>query len=245
MRAEIVRFGGLNCRVVAAGSGDKAPELVALFCHGFGAPGTDLVPLGAELFQLEPALAGRVTFIFPEAPLSLAEQGMPGGRAWWHLDVMRLMLAAESGDFSSYRNQLPPGLPEARELLTNAISEIVESTGVSYSKLVLGGFSQGSMITPDVALRLPEPPAALCILSGTLLCEAEWRKLAANRGPLRVLQSHGRQDQILPYASAEWLLDLFREANFDVEFIPFSGGHTIPYEVLHRVAALLAETLQV
>jgi phospholipase/carboxylesterase len=119
MRAEIVRFGDLTCRVVAAEPGNNAPELVALFCHGFGAPGTDLVPLGAELFQLNPALAGRVTFVFPEAPLSLAEQGMPGGRAWWHLDVMRLMLAAESGDFSEYRHQVPPG---HGELLTNAIT---------------------------------------------------------------------------------------------------------------------------
>jgi phospholipase/carboxylesterase len=101
------------------------------------------------------------------------------------------------------------------------------------------------MLTTDVALRLPEPPAALWVLSGALLCVEELRELASKRGSLRVFQSHGREDQVLPFSSGEWLRDLFVESGFDVQFFPFSGGHTIPYEVLHRLTALLAETLQV
>lgn len=243
MQMEVTELGGLKCRVVGAESKSK-PELAVVLCHGYGAPGTDLVPLGAELFQLEPKLEGRVQFYFPEAPLSLAAQGMPGGRAWWHLDVARLMMAAELGDFSSYRNQIPPGIELAREHLLRAVGEIRAATGLPTSKIVLGGFSQGSMLSTDVSLRLTEPPAALCVLSGTLLCESEWRELASKRGPLSVLQSHGYQDQILPFASAEWLRDLFLEAGFSVEFVPFAGGHTISYEVLHRLAALLGELLE-
>jgi phospholipase/carboxylesterase len=136
-------------------------------------------------------------------------------------------------------------MSEARELFTSAIKEIREATGLPMSRVVLAGFSQGSMISTDVALRLPEPPAALCVLSGALLCETEWRALAAKRGSLRVLQSHGRHDQILPFATGEWLRDLFQEAGFDVEFVPFHGGHTISYDVLHRLAALIAELIPV
>lgn len=241
MQSDQVAFGELNCRTVSAS--DQAPELVVVLSHGYGAPGTDLVPIGAELFQLQPQLAGRVQFVFPEAPLSLAAQGLPGGRAWWHLDVARLILAAESGDFAAYREQVPPGLKSASEMLQNAVTEISDSTGLPLSQIVLGGFSQGAMLSTDVSLRLATPPAALCVLSGALLCESEWRVLAARRGRLRVLQSHGRQDQILPYESGEWLCDLFRNADFNVEFIPFSGGHTISYEVLHRLGMLLVEIL--
>jgi phospholipase/carboxylesterase len=242
MQVELTELGGLKCRVV--GDTDSQPELAVILSHGYGAPGTDLAPLGAELFQLEPKLEGRVRFYFPEAPLSLAAQGMPGGRAWWHLDVTRLMMAAELGDFSSYRNQVPAGIEQAREHLLRTVGEIRTATGLPTSRIVLGGFSQGSMLSTDVSLRLSEAPAALCVLSGTLLCEAEWRELAAKRGPLRVLQSHGYQDQILPYSSAEWLRDLFLEAGFKVEFVPFAGGHTISYEVLHKLAALLGQLVE-
>jgi phospholipase/carboxylesterase len=241
MRAEVVEYGGLKCRVVAADAGDGPLRVICVLCHGYGAPGTDLVPFAAEMFQMNPNLRGKVKFVFPEAPLSLEVQGMPGGRAWWHLDVMRMMAAAETGNFSAYRTHVPAGMDEVREKMTTAIAEMSQSMNIPVSRFVLGGFSQGSMIMTDVALRLEDAPAALCVLSGTLLCEAEWRELAAKRGPLRVLQSHGHQDQILPFGSSEWLRDLFLEAGFSVEFLPFEGGHSIPYETLHRVSALLEE----
>ena len=57
------------------------PTGAVVLCHGFGAGGDDLVPLHAELVELQPALA-RQRFIFPEAPLSLG----PGSRAWWMID---------------------------------------------------------------------------------------------------------------------------------------------------------------
>jgi hypothetical protein len=52
-------------------SGVRAPCVV--LCHGFGAPGDDLVPLADELFRLRPALARKVRFAFPEAPLCIGE----------------------------------------------------------------------------------------------------------------------------------------------------------------------------
>ena len=97
------------------------------------------------------------------------------------------------------------------------------------------------MIAADVALRLPEPPAALCIWSGTLLCEAVWRAQAEARGTLRIFQSHGRTDPILPYAAAEWLRDLLTESGLEVEFLEFPGVHTIPAEAVERTAAILQE----
>ncbi|GIS63435.1 MAG: hypothetical protein CM1200mP2_56600 [Planctomycetaceae bacterium] len=43
-----------------------------------------------RLCQRAPELIGRTRLIFPAAPLSLDEVGMPGGRAWWHLDLEAL-----------------------------------------------------------------------------------------------------------------------------------------------------------
>jgi phospholipase/carboxylesterase len=99
------------------------------------------------------------------------------------------------------------------------------------------------MLALDVALRLPEPPAGLVILSGALINEGEWRPLAAKRGPLVVLQSHGRQDSILPFPMGLALHEMLLEAGAEVDFIAFPGDHEIPLLVLERTAALLKRAL--
>lgn len=232
-------LGGLTCRVADALPAGVTPDLVVILCHGFGAPGTDLVPIAGELVRINADLGDRVRFVFPQGPLSLDEFGMYGGRAWWPLDVSRFMAAVESGEFRSLRHQTPPGLAAARERLMALIDDVKQQTGLPLSRLVLGGFSQGAMLAIDVSLRLAEPPAALAVFSGSLLCEDQWRELAKKRGRLRVIQSHGRQDPILPYLAAEWLRDMLQGAGLDVEFIPFDGMHTIPIEAIDRFADLL------
>jgi phospholipase/carboxylesterase len=91
------------------------------------------------------------------------------------------------------------------------------------------------MLTTDVALRLKKAPAGLVVLSGALTNEGEWRGLALERGPLAVLQSHGKYDSILPFPMGTALRDLFLQAGADVDFVSFNGDHEIPLEVLHRL----------
>lgn len=240
MRIAVERtaLGPLMCHVVSA---DTPPEWAVILCHGFGAPGTDLVPLGGELFQQFPELVGRVAFVFPEAPLSLGDYGMAGGRAWWPIDMLRLQRAIELGEFRDLRTEQPALLPSSREKLQQTLAAIREKYDLPMSRIVLGGFSQGAMIATDLTLRLEEPPAALLIYSGTLLNEAEWTTLAPGRSGLRVLQSHGHDDPILPYENAEWLHDLLTRSGLDVTFLPFPGGHTIPRAALMETGRLVGE----
>jgi len=231
-------LGGLNCRIVDALPDGGKPSFVVVLCHGFGAPGTDLVSLGPELLQIEPGLQDRVQFVFPEAPLSLDEMGMFGGRAWWMTDVGRFQAAIEQGRVRELCSETPEGLPHARSLVMSLVEELRTSTGLPMSKFLLGGFSQGSMVATDITLRLDEPPAGLCVFSGSLISEDEWRELAARRRNLPVLQCHGRQDPILPFAAAEWLNELLTGGGMSVEFAPFDGMHTISMDGLERLAAM-------
>jgi phospholipase/carboxylesterase len=239
MRTRREVLGGLECRTVDWLEDGEQPGLAAICCHGFGAPGRDLVALAAELVTLEPALADVARFVFPAGPMDLDGLGIPGGRAWWYIDVNRLVTAVERGEAHQLRDVCPDGLAEARAMLTNLVDELRGATGLPASKIVLGGFSQGAMLSTDLALRMPEAPGGLCILSGTLICEREWRELAKDRGPLGVVQSHGYDDPILPFEAAEWLRDLLVESGLPVEFVPFHGMHSIPPEALRRVAKLL------
>lgn len=241
MNVRSATLGGLSCQVLDTLPEGKTPSAVGVFCHGFGAPGTDLVPLGAEILHRSRQVAEHVQFIFPAGPLSLDAVGMFGGRAWWYLDLEELTAALQHGRFRDQRNELPEGLPEARGMLMALLEDVGRQTGLPQSRMVLGGFSQGSILATDVTLHSDEPPGALCILSGTLLCEAEWRELAPRRQGLRVLQSHGRNDPLLPYQAAVWLKELLDEAGLSVEFLAFNGEHTIPAEVLPRLVQLMED----
>ncbi len=235
-------IASLQCRVLQEAT--EKPRLAVILCHGFGAPGDDLVPIGAELLRRKPPLAQQVRFVFPEAPLSLSQLGVPFGRAWWQIDFNRLA-AAQTNSEAAHRlsEETPDGLPRARRLLLGLIEELGHQLEIGPSRIVLGGFSQGGMLATDVALRLDEAPAGLIVLSGTLICESDWRKRAPMRRGLRVFQSHGRQDPLLPFERAVALRDLLVDAGLSVEFFPFDGVHTIPLEALDSLADFLVRCL--
>lgn len=226
--------------VVLAGGPDRAgggdgPMLVLM--HGFGAPGTDLVPLARQL-----SLGASVRFAFPAAPLALSP-GLPedqSGRAWWHIDMVELQRALMLRDFTTLTSRVPDGLAEARQRVLALLDALEADFGVTREKLVLGGFSQGAMLATDVTLHAERPPAGLAILSGSLIAKDDWLPRMKARAGLPVLQSHGRSDPVLGYDIAEMLRNELISAGLDVEFVAFNGGHGIPDGALGGLGRLLA-----
>jgi len=236
MHTDKATWGGLTSQVVHDLATGEKPSLAVVLCHGYGATGTDLVPLAQPVLTTAAAQARpTAVMIFPEAPLDLAEQGIPGGRAWWPVDLDRLVNRRTPELLAQFQKTCPKGLPESRERLLALLSEAGKHFELTANQFVLGGFSQGAMLTTDVALRLKKSPAGLVVLSGALINEEEWRGLALERGPFAVLQSHGRYDSILPFPLGTALRDLFLEADAEVDFVPFNGDHEIPLEALHRL----------
>jgi phospholipase/carboxylesterase len=227
-----------NLDVVLGGGPDRegggaGPMLVLL--HGYGAPGDDLVPLARQL-----AVDPSVRFAFPAAPHVL-EMGLGGsGRAWWHLDMAELQRAVMKNDLETLTSRVPDGLAEARTAINGLLDVLEQEHAVSRDKLVLGGFSQGAMLATDVALRAERAPAALAILSGSLIAKAEWLPLMKARASLPVLQSHGRADPVLSFQIAETLRQELTAAGVTVEFIPFNGGHGIPNGAVEALSKLVA-----
>jgi phospholipase/carboxylesterase len=242
MKRVATKLGELDCQVVDALPEGTAPGLAIVLCHGYGAPATDLVPLAPELMALKPELARQARFVFPAAPLSLMELGMPASRAWFHLPME--VLTGRQRDWEAFSHAVPEGLPAARRAIMSTVSALSATTNLPYGRIVLGGFSQGGMVTTDVSLRLEEPPAGLCILSGTLIAREEWKTRAAGRKGMPVFQGHGRYDDILPFQAAERLHGLLTEAGLGVEFVPFDGPHTIAPEELKRLAGFLVARLE-
>ncbi len=233
---KVEQLGGLKVRLTGGtdgrGGGD-GPVVVLL--HGWGAPGDDLVPLGPEID------APRGTrYIFPEAPLSL-QMGFGDSRGWWMLDIEKRQREIAAGRARDLSREVPKGLAEARTKVIALLDELERRPGAK--PIVLGGFSQGAMLACDVALNTSKPLAGIVLLSGTLLAADEWTPLMPKRKGLRVFQSHGSADPLLPSFMAEQLRDLLKQGGLSVDWVGFRGGHEIPGTVLDKLGLFLRSVL--
>lgn len=265
---EKVRYGDLDAYVV---SPRHRAELAVVLCHGYGAPGHDMLGVVMEWIECLGNDASRIRFVCPIAPLNLAELGMPQGRAWWPLNMAALMEAVQARRFDELHLEEPPGIVDARDSLAkliNAVSYEVggdrggyRSTGGGASgggasgdaddppkknRLAIGGFSQGAMLTMETSLRGDIPkPSLLLQFSGTVVCESQWQNAMPDRlDGVRVYQAHGNQDPILPFESAERLRDLLGEAKVDAQFHDFVGPHTIDSQSITDTAKELKSLLE-
>lgn len=236
------QFGGLDVIVLGGDDGlggGQGPLCVLL--HGFGASGTDLVPLGRMLGG--PA---GLRFAFPAAPLSLGGGdffAMADSRAWWLIDIERIQRRLLGGRVDDLVNEEPDGLSEARSQLVTALTELQRELFVPENQLVLGGFSQGAMLSLDVALRTELPLRGVVLWSGTLIAQQKWQAHMPARRGLQILQSHGRQDQMLPYGIAQLLRNQLSAAGMHVSWHEFTGGHEIPLPVLQATSDFLNRVL--
>lgn len=237
MIAEPVIYGGIDCIVVR--SATQAPRLAVILCHGFGASGEDLVGLAEPLLQLVGEQSEEMALIFPAAVLALDDRGLPGGRAWWWIDLDRLLNQPTPEVQREFRTVRPAGMAEATAMLCQLVGEVQQKWQLAADKIVLGGFSQGSMIATDAALKLPQPPAALIIYSGALICEADWKAAASRLANTKIIQSHGRRDPILHISQGLALRDALTAAGCAPKYLEFNGFHEIHPAAITATAELL------
>lgn len=225
-------IGELKCTVI-----QNAPnnfDAVVFVFHGFGANMDDLGPIGSEM--LRTTLTGlRVKFVFPNAPLEL----QAGSFAWWPLDMQAMFIKMVQDVHSVFSGPEHPKVEEARRLASSLVENVLRESQTPYSKVILAGFSQGSWLATDLALSAPSSPAALAIFSGALAFEDRWTGQFVNRKGLKVLQSHGKQDMLLPIALGQKLRDSLQKGGLEVDFVEFSGDHTIPEQAVSKFGALI------
>jgi phospholipase/carboxylesterase len=208
-----------------------------ILLHGYGAPGDDLVVL-ADVIR---SMSG-LRWIFPEGPLPL-NMGFGDSRAWWLIDMARLEADRAAGRVRDLSSEVPRGLPQAREAIERFLTVLPSALAVDYQRTLIGGFSQGAMLTCDLVMRTDFPFAGLIQLSGSLLARQDWRPSIGKRAGLPVFQSHGTQDPILPYVMAERLRDELIATGLAVQWHSFRGGHEIPEPVLARLSGFITRAL--
>jgi phospholipase/carboxylesterase len=222
----------------------STPSCFVVMCHGFGAPGTDLVGVFEDVLYHLPDNTEKPAFLFPEGLIDLEADGMPGGRAWWRLNMAKLMQLAATNSFEEMRPVVPDGIDEARSALCECVTVCMEQQNWEDIPIVLGGFSQGAMLTVDTYLRGSlEKVVGLLLFSGALICESKWSEAAKSRTlNVPTVQSHGTLDQILPISTGRWLNEFLVAHRSNCKLIEFRGPHTIPIEAIEAASRLIAES---
>jgi phospholipase/carboxylesterase len=236
----VVRAGALRVHAFGGtdGKGGGAGPAVVL-CHGFGAPGDDLVGLGSSI-----PTARDVRWFFPEAPLEIDFGFGQTGRAWWPIDMMALQEAMLRGRRDALADATPDGMFEARDALGEALMSLEATHGLDPSRTIVGGFSQGSMVTTELTLFGARRYAGLVVLSGTLLCRDRWEAAARERlAAFPILMTHGRRDPILPFAWAEAMREVFERNQAALRWVAHGGAHEIPRLALEGLATFVNDVL--
>lgn len=206
-------WGGLKTEAIGHDV-STAKNIVVLF-HGYGALGDDLLPLALELNE-SLGQGSETAFLLPAAPFLRP----PGGRAWFRRD----------------RSNFEEGLLWAQKLM-DAIFDRNAS-----ARVVMGGFSQGAMITVNLLRDAKESVAGAMVLSPASLIARD-PKESQYRPP--VFMSHGTRDGILPFQGAVELREQLTQDEFEVTWIQFDGGHAIPPPVRLAMSVFLKRVIAI
>jgi phospholipase/carboxylesterase len=199
---------------VRAPAGDAAGALILL--HGRGADEHDLVPL---LDALDPE--HRLVGIAPRAPLTLP----PGGAHWY---VVPRVGYPDPATFSS---------------TFELAAAWLDGLGFAHERIVLGGFSQGAVMSYALGLGRGRPrPAGIIALSGFIPTVEGWE--ADLEPPLpRLAIGHGVYDDVISVEFGRRAKTVLEEAGAAVLYRESAMPHAIDPRFVVELRAWIGDVV--
>jgi phospholipase/carboxylesterase len=193
-------------------AGEPAGALVLL--HGRGADENDLHPL-LDLLDPERRLLG----VTPGGPLHLP----PGGRHWYAL------------------GGIPT--PDPATFLSTAprLAAFLDALSVPMERVVLGGFSQGTVMSWAMSLGPDRPrPAAVVAMSGFLPRVPDYKLDPAGLAGVPVAVAHGTLDPVIPFRFGAEAAETLAAAGADVLWLESDVPHMVDPAWIEPLRALVA-----
>jgi len=194
----------------------KKHTATVIWAHGLGDSGAGWMDIAKNYRRR--GIFDEVKFIFPNAPtipitVNFGMQ-MPG----WY-DITTFDSLAQAHD--------QPGILKSRDYFNALVKEEIDK-GISSSRIVLGGFSQGGAISIFTGITSPHPLAGIFGLSSYLLLHDKLASYMNSSNEenknVPIFMGHGDSD---PLVKHEWGLDTaksLRELGFkSIDFRTYKG----------------------
>lgn len=179
--ADLPLHNDLPLRYVEKAAHASAGHPLVVLMHGYGSNELDL-------FALYTGLPEDYTYLSVRAPITLA----PGRFQWFRQTSNERDYNGETAD-----------LAQSARVLREFVDQAARKYGTPAGKVYLVGFSQGAMMSYELALRSPEQVGGIAALSGKILpvLRTELQN-TKGFGKLAVFIGHGTADQRIPLSGA-------------------------------------------
>jgi phospholipase/carboxylesterase len=185
--------------------GQEPPPLLLLL-HGLGSNEHDL-------FSFAPHLDKRLLVVSARAPIPM----FPGGHAWFQIDFT-------PGGLRMHLDQAE----RSRLILLAFLDYLLETYEADARRVYLAGFSQGAMMSMNVALTRPEKVAGVLAMSGRLLPEVLPGMAAPEQlQDLPFMVTHGIYDDVLPIENGRATRELLSKLPVALTYKEYPMAHQI------------------
>ncbi len=188
----------------------KKPKNAVILCHGYGGDGKDISILAGYWRTFLP----ETIFICPDAPERCAAS--PTGLQWFDL-------------MDKSAEQILSKSLVAEKKLNLLIDEVKEKSQLQSDKIIIGGFSQGCMLSLQTGIKRKDCINSIIGYSGKIINTDHLAK-NINSKP-NILLMHGDLDQVVTIEAFLEAKNFFSNNNYPIETKIFKNcEHRIPTE---------------
>ncbi len=186
------------------------PKNAVILCHGYGGDGKDISILASYWRTYLP----DTIFICPDAPEKC--DASPSGFQWFDL-------------MDQEPEQILSKSLVAEIKLNKLIDEVKDKNSLSANQIVIGGFSQGCMISLQTGIKRKDKINSIIGYSGKIIDTEHLAKNIFSRP--NIILMHGDIDQVVPIDGLLEAKNFFSKNNYEIETQIFKNcEHRIPTE---------------
>jgi len=182
----------------------KTPVLIVL--HGYGSNENDLLSLASSFDK-------KFLVFSLRAPVSAGR----GGYCWFALDFLQ---------DKTFRYEYSAAVSSG-DAIMSFVSNACKSYKADSTQVFVLGFSQGAMMSYDLAFRYSQKIKGVVALSGLLMPQTEARPTTDKLKRCRFFIAHGTQDNVITYMNGGSAAAFIKKKGVAVEFKSYSTAHSI------------------
>jgi len=188
---------------------------IIVLLHGYGSHMGDLVGLSEFIG------ADRYIFAFPNAPFSLGSVYGYSSFAW-----------AEIEENMGNTTNIEEMIKESEQRLEYFFEDLKNLYPIESGNMVLGGFSQGAIMTYGFGLLRPDEFSGLVALSGRIQNQDQLNTQLPEDRSQDLFVAHGIADMVIPIGQGREAHRFLEECGYLPEYHEYQMGHEINEAVI-------------